>query len=320
MSGGAPKPKILAADDTPSNIALLGLLLGEEHEVLFATNGREAVERAHDEHPDLILLDALMPEMDGFEACAALKASPVTAEIPIIFITAVDDEAEEVRALQLGAHDFISKPIRPAIVRARVRNCLELKRQRDALSVLSATDPLTAVANRRRLDEFLELEWRRLSRSRRPVSVVMVDVDHFKAFNDAVGHVAGDECLRRVAATIQEAVRRPGDLVARYGGEEFACVLSETDAAGAERVAARISQDILALAIPHPSAVPASVVTVSAGVASALPPAGGPEALVAAADRALYAAKAAGRNRVCVSHPDAPPAEARPPVTAGRAA
>jgi diguanylate cyclase (GGDEF)-like protein len=314
------KPKILAADDTPSVIALLGEVLGADHEVLFATNGREAVERAAAEVPDLVLLDALMPELDGFATCAALKANRLTADIPVIFITALEDEAEEVRALQLGAYDFISKPIRPAILRARVRNCLELKGKRDALARLSSTDALTGVANRRRLDQFLEMEWRRVTRSQLPLSVLMVDLDEFKAFNDAAGHLAGDEALRRVAGAIQAAVHRPGDLVARYGGEEFACVLAETDVVGAGRVATRIQDLVNDLAIPHPRSSVGPLVTLSIGVAVDAPRArGSPAALLEAADRALYRAKAAGRNRIALAPALDAPAE-RAPASAGRAA
>jgi diguanylate cyclase (GGDEF)-like protein len=293
------KPKILVADDTPSNIALLNLVLGKEHELLCASNGIEALAVAQAEHPDLIILDALMPELDGFAACARLKDDPATADIPIIFITALDQETDEARALELGAMDFISKPISPVAVQARVRNCLDLKRQRDLLDRLSFTDGLTGIANRRRFDQVLEQEWKRAARARGQISLWILDVDQFKRFNDAVGHLAGDDCLRRIAACVAAGVHRSSDLVARYGGEEFAGVLPDTDPDGAGAVALRIRREVQALAIPHPDSEIAKVVTASVGVATARPwPQAGPDRLVDAADRALYRAKELGRNRV----------------------
>lgn len=301
-SVAAPRPKILVADDTPSNIALLNLVLGKEHELLCAADGEEAVAVALAERPDLILLDALMPGIDGFEACTRLKADPQTADIPVIFITSLEEETDEARALQLGAVDFISKPISPAAVRARVRNCLDLKRQRDMLGQLSFTDGLTGIANRRRFDAVLEQEWRRAARAQEPLSLVFLDVDHFKRFNDAAGHVAGDDCLKRLAACAAAALRRPADLVARYGGEEFAAVLPGTDPAGAREVAERMQRAVAAEAIPHPDSELTRTVTVSIGVATAAPSTdGSPGALVQAADQAVYRAKQQGRNRIVVA-------------------
>jgi diguanylate cyclase (GGDEF)-like protein len=320
-SGGAPveapepvpgaaasKPKILVADDTPSNIALLNLILGKEHEILCAATGQEALAVARAERPDLILLDALMPGMDGFETCTRLKDDPGTAEIPVIFITSLDEATDEARALELGAVDFISKPISPVAVQARVRSALDLKRQRDLLGRLSFTDGLTGIANRRRFDQVLDQEWKRGGRSRAPLSLCILDVDHFKRFNDAAGHVAGDDCLRRLAAAAAASLNRPGDLVARYGGEEFALILPETDAEGALAVARRVQATVAALAIPHPDSGVAPVVTMSLGVATAVPtPQAGPALLVEAADRALYGAKDLGRNRIQVAVPGAAP-------------
>ncbi len=305
----APRPKILVADDTPSNIALLNLVLGKEHELLCAADGHEAIAVAISERPDLILLDALMPGMDGFEACVRLKADPQTADIPIIFITSLEEETDEARALELGAVDFISKPISPVAVQARVRNCLDLKRQRDRLGQLSFTDGLPGIANRRRFDAVLAQEWRRAARTQALLSLLILDVDHFKRFNDALGHVAGDDCLKRIATCAAAALRRPADLVARYGGEEFAAVLPATDPQGAQEVAERMQRAIAGEAIPHPDSEAGQVVTVSIGVATATPAqAGSPQALVQAADGALYRAKQRGRNRVVVAPAGEPPA------------
>lgn len=293
------KPTILVADDTPSNVELLGMVLGEDYEVLVAINGREAVELALAETPDLILLDVLMPVMDGFEACRLLKADHRTAHIPVVFVTAVDREAEETRGLDLGAIDFISKPLSPAVLKARVRNHLELKRQRDILAGFSFLDGLTGIANRRRFDQVLDMEWRRGIRSGAFLSLIMMDIDHFKRFNDAAGHLAGDDCLRKIAQCLAGVVQRPGDQIARYGGEEFACILSETDAAGANLVAERIQSALADLALPHPSSALSPFVTLSLGVATTVPRFDqGTESLIKLADQGLYQAKEAGRNRI----------------------
>jgi len=275
-------------------------LRGETYEILFATDVADAVEVALGELPDLILLDLLMPGMNGFEACARLKADPRTAPIPVIFVTALDQEAEEAKGLELGAIDFISKPFSAPVVRARVRNHLELKRQRDTLAGLSYLDGLTGLANRRRFDQVLDTEWRRGIRSRAPLSLIMMDIDFFKNFNDAAGHLAGDDCLRAVAQALGAVIQRPGDLIARYGGEEFACILSETGVSGARKVAERFQASLAERDLPHPNSSVSPHVTLSIGVATLVPTLDShAPALIEAADRALYAAKGAGRNRIC---------------------
>jgi diguanylate cyclase (GGDEF)-like protein len=295
------KPTILIADDTSANIELLHAELGSDYEILFANTGREAVRIAIAETPDLILLDVMMPGMDGFEACTLLKADCRTAEIPVIFVTSLNREMEETRGLEVGAIDFISKPFSPAVIRARVRNHVELKQQRDILRRLSFMDGLTGLANRRRFDEVLDQEWRRSRRSLSPLSLILMDIDHFKAFNDAAGHPAGDDCLRRIAQALEASAHRSGDLVARYGGEEFVCVLPDTDRAGALAVAKRIQESISALALPHPRSVLSPIVTLSLGVATkAAGPGEDADGLTQAADRALYQAKETGRNRAVV--------------------
>ena len=291
-------PVILVVDDIPANIELLAQLL-EEYDVLAATNGRDALELARSEMPDLILLDVMMPEMDGYAVCRQLKADPVTNKIPIIFVTALKDEANEQRGLQLGAIDYITKPYSEAIILARVRNHLALKRSTDMLELQSLMDGLTGTANRRRFDAYLEQEWRRGVRSRRSLGLLMLDVDFFKQYNDHFGHLAGDDCLRHVACVISETVYRAADLTARYGGEEFACVLPETDAQGAVEVGRRIVRAIDDLHMPHPRSGIAGHVTISCGAAALIPEANlRSVALVDLADRKLYQAKQQGRNRV----------------------
>ncbi len=195
--------RILIVDDAMENIQILHQALQDEHDVLFAMNGAKALQIAQNQLPDLILLDAVMPDMDGYAVCAALRASPVTRDIPIIFVTALKTPEDETRALEAGAADFISKPVNAAVVRARVRTQLTVKRQSDALRELTLTDGLTGVANRRAFNENLSLEWRRCARAQVPMSLIMVDIDHFKNFNDAYGHQAGDACLQLAGAAMQ---------------------------------------------------------------------------------------------------------------------
>jgi diguanylate cyclase (GGDEF)-like protein len=219
--------------------------------------------------------------------------------IPVIFITAMDREEDETRGLEAGAMDYITKPISPPIVRARVRNHLELKRYHDILENLSVTDGLTGIANRRRFDQFLEREWRRAIRSRSPLSLIFMDIDLFKAFNDHYGHLAGDDCLRKLAQGLNEVIQRPADLLARYGGEEFACVLPETDTQGAIAVADKIRQKIDNLNITFTSPTSGDHITVSMGLATLIPLKAQSSAdLIRLADELLYEAKKLGRNRV----------------------
>ena len=297
----ATPASILIVDDVPTNIQVLAEALRKQYRVKVATNGSDALAVARTRpQPDLVLLDVMMPAMDGFEVCRRLKEDPATRHIPVVFVTAKDDVADEERGLMLGAVDYIAKPFHLPVVRARVRNHLALKLKADLLESLANIDSLTDIANRRRFDEKLDAEWRRCQRSQLPLSLIMLDVDHFKAFNDHFGHGAGDNCLVTVAATLAADLSRPGDLVARYGGEEFAVILPETDPAGALRIAERMREALAAQRMPQAPGVDHGIVTLSAGVAGRVPDEQSDVAeLVAAADRKLYQAKTLGRNRVC---------------------
>jgi len=290
--------RILVVDDAMENIQILHAALQEEQEVLFALDGERAIELARNQQPDLILVDAMMPGMDGYAVCAALRAAPETRDIPVIFVTALKTPEDETRALDAGAADFITKPVNAAVVRARVRTQLTVKRQADALRALTLTDPLTGVANRRAFDERLEAEWRRCARAGLPVALILADVDHFKAYNDHYGHQAGDACLVQVAAALRRGAGRTHDLVTRYGGEEFAILLPQLDAAGAEGVARRLQDELGRLGIAHAASPTAPQLTVSMGLCSLVPQdAQGAGTLVASADALLYQAKAGGRNQ-----------------------
>ncbi|MFP5394349.1 MAG: diguanylate cyclase domain-containing protein [Gammaproteobacteria bacterium] len=292
--------RILVVDDAMENIQILHQALQDEHDVLFAMNGAKALQLAQQQLPDVILLDAMMPDMDGYAVCRKLRESAATRDIPIIFVTALKTPEDETRALDAGAADFITKPVNAAVVRARVRTQLTVKRQSDALRALTLTDGLTGVSNRRAFDDAIANEWRRCARGGQPVALILVDIDYFKNFNDAYGHQAGDDCLRQVAGAMRRAAGRPQDMVARYGGEEFAILLPQEDEDGAAAVARRLLDEVRTLSIPHTGSGVAQWVTVSMGIASITPQDGGvPDDLVGQADARLYQAKAAGRNRYC---------------------
>ncbi len=294
--------KILIVDDELTNIELLAEIFDGQYEVLFANNGSKALEIAQEAHPDIILLDVMMPGIDGFETCARLKAQRSLKDIPVIFITGMGDSEAEVRGLEMGAADYVTKPINPPVVLARVRNLLELKQARDQLQRLATTDGLTGIANRRHFEQVLHMEHENHVRRGGELSLLMMDIDYFKPFNDSYGHLHGDDCLRRVARTIDEVVGGGNNLAARYGGEEFVCILPDTDPASAVALGESVRQAVEALAIPHAHSDVAAVITTSAGVVtsrcyedrSVLH-------LLAMADEQLYHAKAAGRNRICAS-------------------
>lgn len=307
---------ILIVDDSPSNSEMLfQILTGVGFQVRVAVNGENAILEVTKNPPDLILLDILMPGMNGFDTCIKLKANPATREIPIIFITSFADTESKVKGLSLGGVDYITKPFHAAELLARVNvhlklRCLTqkvaeqaaaLQQANQKLKRLADLDGLTQVANRRRFDEYLKREWQRLRRERAPLSLILCDVDYFKQYNDRYGHLAGDNCLKQVALAIERTLKRPADLVARYGGEEFAIILPNTELAGAVELAEMTRLEVQKLRIAHVRSQSSQYVTISIGVSSQIPdPINTPQSLVAAADRALYKAKKNGRNRCCV--------------------
>jgi diguanylate cyclase (GGDEF)-like protein len=300
VPAAASRPRLLVVDDQPANIQAVHQVFAQDHQVLMAKGGEQALSLCSTQPPDLVLLDIEMPGMDGYEVCERLKADEATRHIPVIFVTAHRDEAAEAKGLELGAVDFIHKPINPTIVRARVKTHLTLKAQADLLRQWVYLDGLTGVHNRRYFDQQLDIEWRRARRAGSPLSVILLDVDFFKRYNDHYGHQAGDVCLRRVASALRSSLRRPSDLVARYGGEEFVCLLPETGLAGALHVAGVLEQHLRAEGIPHAESTIAPFVTVSQGVCTTPPDSNeGTDALMRGADAQLYLAKARGRQQVC---------------------
>ncbi|MCL6559450.1 MAG: diguanylate cyclase, partial [Firmicutes bacterium] len=260
------KQTILIVDDSPENITVLGALLRLDYTVRVATNGKKALKIVEsDNPPDLILLDVMMPGMDGYEVCRRLKADSRTRNIPVIFITARCGEEDEVKGFETGAVDYVTKPFSPVVIKARVRTHVELKRYRDFLVNTSYCDGLTAIANRRRFDEYYATMWDLSVRESLPLSLILIDIDNFKLFNDNYGHQEGDACLIRIAQKLSASAKRKTDLVARYGGEEFVCVLPNTGLDGAVVVAEEFRAGILSLQIPHAYSSTGSYVTVSQG-------------------------------------------------------
>jgi diguanylate cyclase (GGDEF)-like protein len=288
---------LLIIDDVPANIQVLAEALRNDYKVRVATSGAEGLALARQNPPDLILLDVMMPNLDGFEVCRELKDDPITAQIPVIFISARNGFDDEEHGLDLGAVDYIAKPFHLPIVRARVRNHLLLKRRADLLEDLAHVDSLTGIANRRRFDETMGVELRRCLRSQIPLSLLLIDIDHFKQYNDHYGHGLGDLCLNRVANTLSENLGRAADLVARYGGEEFAVIIPGTDTLGARNIAERMRKAVYDQKIAH---CDGQFVSISIGAASLIPNGSTTSRqLIDAADKQLYAAKDAGRNQVC---------------------
>ena len=290
---------LLIFDDEKQNRLLLTELFGTTYKIIQAKNGVQALEKARQHRPDLILLDVLMPEMDGMGVLRELKRDDATRLIPVIFITALDSATDEENGLNLGAVDYISKPFHPPIVRVRVRNQLQLVHQQRLLEQLASLDGLTGIPNRRQFDATLLKEWHRCQRNQQPLSLIVADVDFFKKYNDALGHAAGDRVLQEVAATLRQAARRPGDLVARYGGEEFVLLLPKTNATSAQALAEGLQQLLHSKALPHPDSSLGPWLTMSMGGNTIVPSttALDPE-FFALADAALYRAKHQGRNQV----------------------
>lgn len=299
MTASGFRARILIVDDAVANIKLLADVLKTNYQVSFARSGEEALRLLGREPAfDLVLLDIMMPGMSGYDLCRRLKADPATRNVPVIFLTAKNEEADETRGLELGAVDYITKPFSMPILQARVRTHLELKRHRDLLENLSSLDGLTGIPNRRRFDEVARREWKQGLRDQTPLSVVLIDIDAFKAFNDNYGHLPGDDCLKQVAKALSDAIRRPSDFLARYGGEEFVGLLPRTDSEGAVQVAEGMRRAVAALKIPHERSPTASHLTISLGVSTRIPTLDqNLSGFVNGADQALYRAKNLGRNR-----------------------
>ena len=323
---------ILIVDDSEDIRLLLESILrpaGYDN-LLFAESANEAYEilglaKGADEtrNVDLILMDVAMPEIDGIEACRYIKEDENLCDIPVVMVTALDEIKLLEVALDKGALDYITKPFNKVELLARIRTALRLKKEVDhrrqherelieltealknankGLKELSYLDGLTSVANRRYFDEQINKEWKSKKRHNTPLSLILIDIDFFKAYNDKYGHLAGDDCLRKVAQNLKSTISRPNDFVARYGGEEFAIILPETDMKGAKKVAEDLRLNIELMKVKLVSGID-KFLTVSLGLASYgadLHP-NNIEEMIEAADKALYQAKKEGKNRVGVA-------------------
>lgn len=295
------KFNILIVDDERSNIDVLMHILKPQYGVRVAKSGASALKLADAHQPDLILLDVVMEDMSGFDALARLKESNRTRHIPVIFVTGLASAEDEERGFRAGAVDYIGKPFNSAVVLARVATHLKIVSQMRTIERLGIIDALTDIPNRRAFEHQISVEWRRAVRERKPISLLFLDVDKFKQYNDAYGHPQGDVLLQELARTVSQSLKRPTDLCARLGGEEFAVILPDTDADGALLVAEQIRRNVAIRQVPCPETGAMTSVTVSIGLASKTP---GPddriEDMMAQADAKLNDAKQTGRNRVCV--------------------
>jgi len=305
---------ILIVDDTLPSLKLLSnMLTAQNYKVRGVSHAPTALTAVRLAPPDLILLDINMPEMNGYEVCRRLKEDPHTADIPIIFISAMDEVLDKVRAFSIGGVDYITKPFQVEEVLVRVETHLTMRNLQKSLEIANTElkrqvmlDGLTQVANRRRFDEYLKQEWQQAARHQHPLALLLCDVDYFKLYNDSYGHQAGDDCLKKIAKAMQMSVNRAEDLVARYGGEEFALILPNTSTQTALEIAEQIQTLIAELKIVHDASRVSEYVTLSMGLCSCIPPLPVQtcDQLFKQADDALYAAKHGGRNRVVVSSPD----------------
>ncbi|MDD5329423.1 MAG: diguanylate cyclase [Sulfuricella sp.] len=288
----------------------------------YCSNPDQAIPTALEIRPTVILLDLMMPDVDGLALLRYFRANPQIRDVPVIVLSSRGEATVKADAFDAGANDYLIKLPDRIEMLARIRyhsNAYIMKLQRDEayralresqkkladtnleLLRLVNFDGLTGLANRRHFDESLHIEWKRAARNNLPLSVMMLDIDYFKLYNDSYGHLKGDEVLRKVAAIIQKSAMRPADQASRYGGEEFVVILPETPASGASLLAEEIRRNVEALNIPHQGSDIASCVTISIGLASAVPTGDSPLSLVNLADAALYQAKESGRNRVVVS-------------------
>lgn len=303
------KATILIVDDNVKNRHVLkDMVLSFGHIPVLAENGIEALSKMKEQSPDMVLLDILMPEMSGFEVLDHMKGNNNLRHIPVIMISAVDHIYSVIKCIEKGADDYFDKPFNPKLLKARMDSSLEKKRLRDIekeyrlrLEHLSITDGLTGIANRRFFDDFLQKEWYRALRLSKAISLIMVDVDFFKIFNDTYGHPSGDRCLTKVANTLKHTLKRAGEIVARYGGEEFIIVMPNTQLKDAIKISKEISAKIRSLEIENKDSTVSAYITVSMGIANVVPRnSSSPSAFIDKADKALYKAKAEGRNRYSV--------------------
>ena len=302
--------KVLLVDDSIAYSQVIqSYVESAGHSVITACDGEQGILKFLEHKPDLVLLDVNMPNMDGYQCAHHIRKNCQQGNlwIPIIFLSAEVTDDAIVRGIDSGGDDYLLKPITLKVLSAKLLAMARIANMRkeleDAsayLKRLSLVDSLTQLYNRRHFDEALELEWSRSNRSQAPLSLILCDIDHFKAFNDNYGHVAGDDALVKASKTIIETLKRPSDIPVRYGGEEFAVILPDTPTVGAMIVAEQLRTAMNTLTIPHAFSNAANIVTMSIGVSTYYPnqTKASYVELVESADRGLYRAKKNGRNRI----------------------
>jgi len=301
MSDNKKEFTILITDDEKNNLDILGNILSPNYNLLISRNGVRAIDLAIEHKPDLILLDVLMPEMSGFDVISKLRENEVTAKIPVIFITGLTGTEDEEKGFFLGAVDYITKPFHRSIVMARVNTHIKIIDQMRTIEQIGLIDPLTKITNRRGFENRLNVDWGNAMRMKYPISILIMDIDKFKNYNDTYGHQQGDAALKAFASTATKSLNRSIDLAARWGGEEFVVLLSGTDSNGAAEIAERIRKNIEATVIPTGDGGETRI-TVSIGVNTVIPSADSTiEEFIEKADQALYIAKDSGRNRFVIS-------------------
>lgn len=315
------RSRVMLVDDQAIVAEALRRMLAGEADIdyHYCSDPTRAIDEAIIFKPTVILQDLVMPDVDGLMLLKFFRANPLVNSVPIVVLSTKEDAKTKSEAFEFGATDYLVKfPDRIEVIariRAHSRSFMaqqqrdeayralselqrELESKNSELERLSSLDGLTGIANRRVFDEFIKKEWLRAARDHRSISLIMIDIDHFKKFNDGYGHQGGDDCLRKVANALVATVKRPSDLVARYGGEEFGVVMPDTDREGAANIAEALREAIDSMNIPHEFSTTSDHVTISLGVAT-MPPSGvtAPEELISRADEALYLAKESGRNR-----------------------
>lgn len=294
--------RILVIDDSAVQGQFLCSILKDDYDVTVCQSAAEGLRAANEGDFSLILLDVIMPDMDGFMLLRELKSTELTRHIPVILLTSLADVQYEERGLLLGAVDYVAKPFSPVIIKARVYTHIQLYHYQSKFRQQAMVDELTGIANRRRYEGECQAKWREAMRFSLPFSVCMFDIDKFKLYNDTFGHQAGDEVIAAVAKTVSSYFHRATDLFARYGGEEFVAIFVGNDGQSAFEFLKTVRQAVEDLHIPHNSPV-CQWVTVSVGGASVVPKSGeNYEACLKMADAMLYEAKRSGRNRVVWSH------------------
>ncbi len=292
--------RILIVEDDPSNIQVIASCLAQEYQLLIAKSKQKTLDLLAQNDIHLILLDINLPDGNGFDICKRVLGNKGEyGDVSIVFMTGLDSPEDEARGLSLGANDYIHKPINCAVLQARVKLQFQLYRRTTLLSQLARIDGLTEIPNRRAFDDRLESEWRRANRENKPLSLVIMDIDCFKQYNDIYGHPAGDSCLKSMAYCLSEVFQRGSDFIARYGGEEFVVLLYNTAGAPAKDMVAQLEAKVAQMNIAHSGSTVSNRVTFSAGLCSMNPPGGTPSQLLKTADEMLYKAKAEGRARVC---------------------